>query len=131
METSPHVRCRIAACRESLQDGNEWSFYLINDGDRPLDLAVLEEVSYEWGDTGSSEPGRTRVKDLAPGAHALVWRDDGSGAELRMELSLRVQLGEREAQLRFEFPKLYTMSGLPVVDGLGKSGWQVAAESPL
>ena len=36
----------------------------------------------------------------------------------------------REVRLQFEFPKLYRLkSSLKVVDGLGKLGWQVAAES--
>ena len=131
MDKSEPIRCRIAACRESLNDGNQWSFYLINDSGAPLEWAVLDEVSYEWGDEGSSEPGRVRIADLAPGAHALIWRDDGSGAELRMELSLRVQVGGREAQLSFEFPKLYRLMGLPMVPGLGKSGYPVAAEGRL
>jgi hypothetical protein len=122
------IRCRIAACREALNDGNQWSFYLINDSDAPLDSAELYEVSYEWGDEGSSEPGRVRISDLAPGAHALIWRDDGSGAELRMELSLRVQVGAREARINFEFPKLYRLTGLPMVAGLGKRGYEVTAE---
>ncbi|HEX2824870.1 MAG TPA: hypothetical protein VHP37_00875 [Burkholderiales bacterium] len=131
VDDGPIVRCRIAACREALSDGNEWSFYLINDSDDALDLAVLHEVAYEWGDTGSSDPADVRISNLAPGAHALVWRDDGSGAELRMELSLTVHGRGREAELRFEFPKLYRMSGLPVVEGLGKPGWQVAAQVRL
>ena len=35
---------------------------------------------------------------------------------------------EREATLRFEFPKLYRLKDLPVIPGLGKPGFQVAAE---
>lgn len=30
MEKREQIRCRVAACREALNDGNEWSFYLIN-----------------------------------------------------------------------------------------------------
>lgn len=129
MENSEPIRCRIAAYREVLDDGKEWSFYLINDSAAPLDLAVLYEIGYEWGDMGNSEAADVRITDLAPGAHALVWRDDGSGAELRMELSVRVQVRGREARLRFEFPKLYIQRNLQVVGGLGKRGWQVAAEA--
>jgi hypothetical protein len=55
--------------------------------------------------------------------------DDGSGPELRMELSLRVQVRGREVRLQFEFPRPYGLkSSLQVVDELGKLGWQVAAE---
>ena len=129
MESDDPIRCRVAACREALDDGKEWSFYLINDNAAPLDLAVLREIGYEWGDWGNSEAADVRVTDLAPGAHALIWRDDGSGAELRTELSLEVRVGGREVRLQFEFPKLYRKKNLQVVEGLGKPGWQVAAES--
>jgi hypothetical protein len=127
MTENEAVRCRVAACRESLGDGKSWSFYLINDGDAPLDSAVLNRVSYEWGDEGSSEDADVRVPDLAAGAHALIWRDDGSGAELRMDLSVCVCVSGREVHLLFEFPKLYMKSKLPLVAGLGKAGWQVTA----
>jgi hypothetical protein len=122
------IRCRMAACREVLDDGKEWSFYLLNDSQASLDLAVLYEIGYEWGDMGSSKASDVSITHLAPGANALVWRDDGSGAELRMELSLRVQVRGREVRLRFEFPKLYIQRNPQVVDGLGRLGWQVAAE---
>lgn len=122
------IRCRVAACREALNDGKQWSFYLINDSDAPLDFAELRTVGYEWGDSGSSEKADVRVTGLASGAHALIWRDDGSGAELRMELSLRVALDGREVVLRFEFPRLYRQRNLPPVDGLGMPGLEVHAE---
>lgn len=128
METGAAIRCRVAACREALGDGKEWSFYLINDSDAPLDSAVLQKISYAWGDLGNSESADVHVTGLAAGAHALIWRDDGSGAELRMDLSLVVRIGNREVRLLFEFPKLYRKTGLPIVDGLGKPGWQEIAE---
>src|SRR5262249_8539608 len=127
MATGVPIRCRVAACREALGDGKEWSFYLINDSAAPLDLAVLEAVGYEWGDDGSSEAADGRGAGLAPGAHALLWRDDGSGAELRMELAVRVTAGGAESLLRFEFPLLYRQRDLPVVEGLGLRGWQAFA----
>ena len=86
METKALVRCRVAACREAIDDGKEWSFYLINDSDAPLDSAVLCAIGYEWGDYGNSEATDVNITGLAPGAAALIWRDDGSGAELRMDL---------------------------------------------
>ena len=123
------IRCRIAACREALDDGAEWSFYLINDNADPLDLAVLERVSYEWGDVGNSEKADVCVRDLAPFAHVLLWRDDGSGAELRMDFSVRAQVRGREAKMLFEFPRLYRKRDLPVVKGLGKAGYEVVVEA--
>jgi hypothetical protein len=117
----------MAAC----DDGKEWSFYLINDSAFALDWAVLHEISYEWGDMGNSEAANERVAALATGAHALVWRDDGSGAELRMDLLVRACVGGHEAELRFEFPKLYLQRGLKEIAGLGKVGYAVAAETIL
>ena len=89
---------------------------------------MLYSVGHEWGDMGNSEPTDVRVTDLASGGHALIWRGSGDGAELRMDLSLRVVVGDREEHLQFEFPKLYRKTNLPVVDGLGKPGWQVNPE---
>ena len=129
MPESQSVRCRVAACREELDDAMEWSFYLLNDGGAALDHVVLYEVGYEWGGAANSETVDRRVTNLAPGDHALIWRDDGSGAELRMDLWLRVRVRGREARLLFEFPKLYRKSDLPLVEGLGKPGWVETVEA--
>jgi hypothetical protein len=125
MEESERIRCRMAACHEAPVGVNDWNFYLINDGDAALDSAVLYRVSSEWGDMGNSVVADVHVTALAPGAHALVWRDDG---EFRTELSLLVRAGGREARLSFEFPKLYLQKSLRPVGGLGKLGWEEAAE---
>jgi hypothetical protein len=121
MENSERIRCRVAACREA---PGAWGFYLINDGDATLDSAVLYRVSTEWGDSGHSRAADVRVDGLAPGAHALIWRDDG---EFRIELALLVRACGREARMEFEFPRLYRQTGLPLVEGLGKAGLAVAA----
>ena len=121
------IRCRLAACRESSGDGKHWSFYLINDGADPLESATLSDVIYSWGSEGSREAPETQVTALAPGAHALVWRED-AGDELQTDFLMRVRARGREARLRFEFPKLYLKKNLPLVDGLGKPGWQEAAQ---
>jgi hypothetical protein len=121
------IYCRVVACREALNDGKEWSYYLINDSRASIDLAVLDEISYEWGDFGNTEMADVHVANIAPGAYVLIWRDDGGGAELRMEFSLLLKMRDREARLRFEFPKLYRLTNLPLVESLGKPGWQVAA----
>ena len=125
MENNERILCRVAACREPMSDGNDWSFYLINDSEVTFD-AVLEEISYEWGDIPSREKLDVCVSHLSPNAHALIWRADG---ELRMDLLLLVRLSDRQEKLRFEFPKLYRKNNLPLVKGLGKSGWQEFAES--
>jgi hypothetical protein len=118
----------MVACREDLDDGNEWSFYLINDGGTPMESAVLFAVDYEWGNSGNREDVEVAVSALAPGSPALLWRDDGSGAELRMEFSLRVCIEREETTLSFEFPKLYRLRQLPLVEELGRNGYSVSAE---
>jgi hypothetical protein len=119
------VRCRVAACREPPVGVGEWCFYLINDGDVPLASAALYRVTTEWGDFAHSQATDLVVTNLAPGAHALIWRDDG---ECRTGLSLLVCTGSREVRLDFEFPKLYIQRNLQHVDGLGKLGWEESAE---
>lgn len=120
------LRCRVAACRENLGDGQSWSFYLINDCGAALDLAVLYEILSEWGDFGRAQTADVRVTNLAPGANALIWRDDG---ELRTELSLLVQTQARVMRFKFEFPRLYRQGDLSRVSGLDKPGWEAAAIS--
>src|SRR5437667_8794737 len=98
---------RLAACKEALGDGKSWSFYLLNDAQQPIESAVLYLVGHEWGDTyiGKEEPD-LRVGPVAPGDHALLWRDDDDGAEFRIDLHLRVRAEGREVKMLFEFPKL-------------------------
>jgi hypothetical protein len=107
---------RIAPCAS-------WSFYLINDAQWSLDLTVLYEICSEWGDFGRVQTADVRVLDFAPGAHVLLWRDDG---ELRSELALLIQARGRVVRANFEFPRLYRQHNLPVVRGLGKPGWETA-----
>jgi hypothetical protein len=65
------IRCRVAACPEVLNDGKEWSFYLINDSAVALDWALLHEIQYEWGDIGKSEtpPGECPRNRVRTGPH--------------------------------------------------------------
>jgi hypothetical protein len=127
MTKANNIRCRVVACPEAFEDGKSWSFYLINDSDEVLDVAVLETFGHEWGDFGNSVHPEVKVTDLAPGNNALIWRDDDE--ELRMWCTLKVQVAAREAELLFEFPILYKRrsGGLPVVQSLGKPGFAVAA----
>jgi hypothetical protein len=120
----------MAACREALDDGKVWSFYLINDAAQAVASLMLDQVCYEWGDFNNSEPAGVHVAGLAPGASALLWRDDGSGAELRMAFSVRLIAGGVETHLHFEFPKLYQKRDLPLVAGLGKAGYAVGPCDP-
>ncbi len=123
------IRCRVAACRERGLDLKSWSFYLINDCSAQLDWTVLDLVDYEWGDMGSAKKVGARFASLAPGAHVLIWRDDSGAAEVRTTLSLRVCVQGREVPLTFEFPKLYRIEKMELVEGLGKPGWQVVSET--
>ncbi len=125
------IHCRVVACPERLGDGQSWSFYLLNDTQAPLEEVVLYQVGYEWGGAGNYHAKDVRITNLAPTHHALLWRDDGYGAELRIQLSLRVKLDTREAQLEFDFPKLYHIKSFPFVEGFGRKGWALAAKASL
>jgi hypothetical protein len=121
MAESQLIQCRIVACRD---DVDSWSFHLLNDNDFSLTEVVLYKVSYEWGDCGNSESTDVHITGLVPGGHARIWRDDGSGVELRMELCLRIRRDGRTVHMRFEFPKLYRKKDLPLVNGLDRPGWE-------
>lgn len=116
------VRCRVAACREPADGGPAWGFYLLNDGDSTLN-AVLDAVEYTWGDDSRRSAVDVRIANLAPGAHARLWRDDG---ELRLALSLCIHNACGHARQRFDFPLLYRRDALPPVPGLGRPGWAVS-----
>ena len=126
VEQTNEIRCRVAACPESLGDGSEWSIYLLNDGSTKLDEVVLKAFGHEWGDMGHTKHPNVRVTDVAPRASALIWRDNDD--EFRMWLTLLVRVRDREVELLFEFPMLYRRKeNLPLVDGLSKHGWAVPA----
>lgn len=105
------IRCRVAACPVGgdaiARGGRAWDFYLINDGDAPLDSAVLKQVIYTWGDAGGPARMPTCVSLASLSAPTPY-----SG----------------EVTLLFEFPKLYRQEKLPLVEGLGLPGWQEIAE---
>lgn len=62
MQIADPIRCRVAACREDLNDGNVWSFYLMNDSAATLNSATLEQIDYEWGDDARpGPPARSRL----------------------------------------------------------------------
>jgi hypothetical protein len=111
--------CRLVACPE----GGSWGFYLVNDSSVVFDSVLLHSVGYEWGDMGNSEQVNVLVHRLGPGEHARLWTDDGSGAEVRMDLAIRLRIDGSDHELRFELPKLYKQRDLPVVPPLGKPGY--------
>lgn len=123
------IRCRVAACPEMLGDDKEWSVYLINDGSRTLERVLLKTFGHEWGDFGDAIHPNVEVTDVAPGTHALIWRDNDH--ELRMWLTVAVRIDGDETDFLVEFPMLYKRKGqLPLVEPLGKPGWIVECEEP-
>jgi len=128
MENTLLIRSRVVACRGL--SGLGWDFFLVNDGDEPIETAVLVEIGYEWGNLRSSDTVEVTVSNILPGQHKFVCSDDDS-AEGRVDLLFRVSTRGHEAQLRFEFPKLYKLSKehLKPIEGLGKRGYAVAVES--
>ena len=130
MDTSASIRCRLVACRGFMGAG--WDFYLINDGEVPIDSAELLEIGHEWGNLRATDPMDVTVENIAPGRHEFICSESGS-AEGRVELVFRMQVQGREARLNFEFPKLYKLTDqhLKPVAGLRKRGYAVAAESTV
>jgi hypothetical protein len=88
--------------------------------------SVLGPVLFEWGDAGSTDVVGAEIGRLAPGASAFLWKDvDGNGAEVRMDMALRVRIAGAWHALGFEFPKLYRRrDSLPVVAAVGKPGYE-------
>jgi len=105
----PIPECRIVATRAP--GARVWEFCLVNDGETAIEAAVLEAVKYEWGDQylGGESP-RAQVANLAAGAQARIWTDNGS-SEMRTDLWVRVTQRGTDTLLLFEFPKLYGQSG--------------------
>lgn len=87
------------------KNASEWEFFFVNDTDQPVEEVVLEEVSYEWGDTGNSTEVGKSLGPVAPRSFVAAWIDDSDAAELRMDLKFR--MGDRT--VRFELPKLYRL----------------------
>jgi hypothetical protein len=113
----------VAATRlRSPSYGKCWSFHLINNSSEPVELAILNEVGYEWGDTGNTTNPETRVGPVAPGTCVEIWRDDDSAAELRIWLKLLIRAGAGTQTLTVEFPKLYLVTRFTVIPVLGKPG---------
>jgi hypothetical protein len=76
--------------------------------------SVLGPVLFEWGDAGSTDVVGAEIGRLAPG-----------GAEVRMDMALRVRIAGAWHALGFEFPKLYRRrDSLPVVAAVGKPGYE-------
>lgn len=100
---------RIIASRED--SGEIWGFYLRNEGVRPVDLMALNEVGTEWGGRRVSTPVDVRFTDLAPGALVRFWETTVDDAEMRMTLSLRFRRADRDANMRFTFPRMDRQSG--------------------
>ena len=113
--------CRLAVSREDLGDGKEWSFYLLNDMHCPVD-ATLDRISYEWGASEQSVNPACRAH-LQPKGFALLWREISDGAEVNMELAIRVRALGRSAALVFEIGKLYRKQAPTTIEELGKLGW--------
>ena len=121
------IHCRMVAVPEALDDGKSWSFYLLSDTDTTLE-ATLTRIEYEWGDMPASEMPPDAPATVAPRGVARLWRDDGTGAEVRQEHHVRVRNSDGERHLTFEFPKLYRIRTMPVVPELSKPGHVVNAE---
>jgi hypothetical protein len=95
----------IAATRLSpAVGGKHWTFYVINTTPKPIESILLEEVSYEWGDEGSSKTVNARFGALAPAAYVEIWREED--VELRTSVHLKVHDATGAHLLMAELPAL-------------------------
>src|SRR5690349_19705708 len=98
-----------------------WAFHVVNDEAEAIDAIVVEEVSYEWGDSGNSEALELRFGRLESGASVEVYRE--TDTEVRTALTLRVRVGGRERRVYAEVGRLYaTPRGLVDIPILGRPG---------
>jgi len=114
----------IAATRiRPVVDGKYWTFYVINTTPKPIESILLEEVSYEWGDEGSSKFVGARFGPLAPGASVEIWREEN--VELRTSVHLVVRGAAGAHRLMAESPSLSSYMGRePVfIPILGRKGY--------
>jgi hypothetical protein len=126
MKSTLPMSFRIAACPEISDQGHEWSFYVINDSNVPLDRIVLETFEHEWGIHSDISHPNVEITNVASGAHAFLWREKDN--EFRMLLYLCVHSGEGETRYYVKFPTLYSRRNeLPLLDELNKSGWAAPA----
>lgn len=77
-----------------------WTFHLVNESAEPIAEVIVETVSYEWGDSGSSRRAGRVLGPLAPGGCLELLRE--TATEVRTSLTLRVRgrFGERVLQAK-------------------------------
>ena len=98
-----------------------WAFHVVNDERDAIEGIVVERVSYEWGDSGSSETLDLTFGPVASGASVEVYRE--TDTEVRTALTLRVRIAGRERRIVAEVGKLYaTPRGLVEIPILGRPG---------
>jgi len=115
------LRCRLAVSREELNDGKEWSIFVLNDMLSPMEVTLVR-VSYEWGDQGHSAVPAILLQVPARG-NVLLWREGSDGSELNVEVSLQIEsLGQR-ANVSFELGKLYRKRNPVLIEELSRAGW--------
>ena len=82
-----------------------WQFYLINDGDEPIESGIVDELIYEWGDHGTTHRVGASFGVILPSTAIAIHRDIDS--ELRTTISGRVVIGGVERPFGAEFGRLY------------------------
>jgi hypothetical protein len=96
-----------------------WAVHVVNLGDVAIQVH-LEQVSYEWGDYGSSEALNALCGPIGPGASLEVYRE--TATEMRTGLTMTLTGGGRTAGAYAELGRLYAFahaSGLQPIPELG------------
>lgn len=127
MSASDIFQCRAAACVERLDDGKEWSIFLLNDENFIFDRIQLISFGHSGGGDGSFEETDLEIHDFPAGKWIHVWRDDDF--EMRMHMTILIEAYERRQKLMADFPKLYRRKkSLLPFDGIGLPGFVIHLE---
>lgn len=90
-----------------------WQFYLVNDGDEPIERGVVDTMSYEWGDNVTSEPVGTSFGAIPAGTALAIHREIDT--EMRTSIAGRVTIAGVEQSFGAEFGRLYAPPSKPLV----------------
>jgi hypothetical protein len=128
----PDSRLIIAATPIRPPDGDKyWAFHVVNDSRERIESIVLESVSTEWGDDGTSTEVGAHFGPLAAGSSVEIWRETDTEVRTSVELVVRGPKGERRVQA--EFPSLYRevrgMVDLPILERKGLIATEISSSS--
>jgi hypothetical protein len=114
----------VAALPIDPPDGHKWwAFYVVNDTGPTMEAVVVEQVGYEWGDTGNTEDVGATFGPIAPGAYIEVYRETNTEVRTALWLLIRDANGIRRviAEVgRLYLPRSSSLESIPIIGRAGK-----------